>query len=171
MAPLQPVHHFTVDVEEHFQVSAFERHVERSSWDDLESRVEPATDRILALLAEADATGTFFVLGWVAERYPDLVRRIQAGGHELASHGQGHERVTSLTPEQFRASVRHSKRVLEDAAGTGIVGYRAPSFSIVPGLEWALDVLLEEGYRYDSSLGRPGPVAWITHSSATSRRS
>lgn len=146
------VHHFTVDVEEHFQVSAFEAHVDRSAWDALESRVEDSTDRILSLMEESGATGTFFVLGWVAERHPALVRRIVEGGHEVASHGHAHERVTTLTPDAFRTSIRHSKRVLEDAAGEEVLGYRAPSFSIVPGLEWALDVLLEEGYRYDSSL-------------------
>lgn len=152
MSATAVIHHFTVDVEEHFQVSAFERYIDRAAWDGLDSRVEPATDRVLGLLSEAGATGTFFVLGWVAERHPDLVRRIGAAGHEVASHGHAHERITTLTPVQFRDSVRHSKRVLEDAAGSEVMGYRAPSFSIVAGMEWALDILLEEGYRYDSSL-------------------
>ncbi len=145
-------HHFTVDVEDYFQVSAMEPYVDRSAWDGIPCRVEANTHRILELLAEADARGTFFVLGWVAERYPALVRAIADGGHEVASHGRGHRRVTTLTPERFRASVRRSKATLEEVTGVEVVGYRAPSFSIVPGSEWALDILLEEGYRYDSSL-------------------
>ena len=105
-----------------------------------------------ALLDEADARGTFFVLSWIAERHPALVREIAARGHEIASHGSDHKRVTQLSPSEFRASVRESKAVLEQIAGQEILGYRAPSFSIVPGREWALDILLEEGYVYDSSL-------------------
>jgi polysaccharide deacetylase family protein (PEP-CTERM system associated) len=145
-------HHFTVDVEEYFQVSAFEPRVPRESWDGLESRVVASMSRLLDILAEHEARGTFFVLGWIAERHPELVRAIAAAGHEVASHGQDHRRVTHQTPEEFRASVRRSKQVLEDVTGTPVLGFRAPSFSIVPGLEWALDVLLEEGYGYDSSL-------------------
>ncbi|CAN5821227.1 DUF3473 domain-containing protein [soil metagenome] len=145
-------HHFTVDVEEYFQVSAFEPRVPRESWDGLESRVVASMSRLLDLLAEHEARGTFFVLGWIAERHPELVRAIAAAGHEVASHGQDHRRVTHQTPEEFRASVRRSKQVLEEVTGTPVLGFRAPSFSIVPGLEWALDVLLEEGYGYDSSL-------------------
>nr|MBA2245867.1 DUF3473 domain-containing protein [Gemmatimonadota bacterium] len=145
-------HHFTVDVEEYFQVSAFEPRVPRESWDGLESRVVASMSRLLDLLAEHEARGTFFVLGWIAERHPELVRAIAAAGHEVASHGQDHRRVTHQTPEEFRASVRRSKQVLEEVTGTPVRGFRAPSFSIVPGLEWALDVLLEEGYGYDSSL-------------------
>jgi polysaccharide deacetylase family protein (PEP-CTERM system associated) len=145
-------HHFTVDVEDWFQVSAMEPYVERSAWDGIPCRVEANTHLILDLLAEADARGTFFVLGWVAERYPALVRAIADGGHEVASHGRGHRRVTTLSPERFRASVRRSKATLEEVTGLEVLGYRAPSFSIVAGSEWALDVLLEEGYRYDSSL-------------------
>lgn len=152
-------HHFTVDVEEYFQVSAFEPHVDRAAWDSLPSRVEFGTRVILDLLSEYEARGTFFVLGWVAERHPGLVREIAGGGHEVASHGWSHRRVTQLAPEQFRAEVRDSKSILEDVGGAPVLGYRAPSFSIVPGREWALDVLAEEGYRYDSSLfpiRRPG---------------
>ena len=145
-------HHFTVDVEEHFQVSAFERHVPRNAWDGMESRVEASTGRILDWLAESGSTGTFFVLGWVAERNPGLVRRIAGEGHEVASHGFEHERIPTLSRESFRDSVRRSKQVLEEVSGQAVIGYRAPSFSILPGMEWALDVLLEEGYRYDSSL-------------------
>ena len=107
---------------------------------------------LLDLLAEHDARGTFFTLGWVAERHPSLIRAIVDAGHELASHGYGHERVTELTPEHFRASVHDSKSILEDISGRPVFGYRAPSFSIVRGGEWALDALIEEGYAYDSSL-------------------
>ena len=146
------MHFFTVDVEEHFQVSAFEDVVHRDHWSLHESRVEQNVDVLLDLLARHDVVGTFFVLGWIGERYPGLVRRIAAAGHEIASHGQDHRRVTQQTPAQFRESARRSKQVLEDAVGCVVLGFRAPSFSIVPGFEWAFDVLIEEGYRYDSSL-------------------
>jgi polysaccharide deacetylase family protein (PEP-CTERM system associated) len=148
----RPAHHFTVDVEEHFQVSALEPYVERSAWDQLESRVERSTRRILDLLDQYQAPGTFFVLGWIAERYPVLVKEIAARGHEIASHGTDHQRVTQLNPESFRVSVRDSKQILEQLVGEAVIGYRAPSFSIVPGREWALDILAEVGYAYDSSL-------------------
>jgi len=152
-------HHFTVDVEEHFQVSAFERIVPRADWGRHESRVGASVARLLDLMARHGARGTFFVLGWVAERHPEVVRRIAAAGHEIASHGWDHVRVTELTPAMFRESVRRTKQALEALTGACVLGYRAPSFSIVPGREWALDILLEEGHRYDSSLfpiHRPG---------------
>lgn len=142
----------TVDVEEHFQVSAFEHAVRREDWERLDSRVARNIQRLLELLAAHDARGTFFTLGWIAEHRPEVVRAIAAAGHEVASHGYGHQRVTQLTPEQFRSDVRRAKRILEDVTGMAVTGYRAPSFSIVPGGEWAFDVLVEEGYRYDSSL-------------------
>ena len=145
-------HHFTVDVEEYFQVAALAPFVPRASWEGIPTRLHVGMSKLLDLLDEHGARGTFFVLGWVAERHPALVRRLAASGHEVASHGWGHERVTTLSPDQFRASVRDSKRALEDLAGAPIHGYRAPSFSIVRGGEWALDILVEEGYRYDSSL-------------------
>jgi polysaccharide deacetylase family protein (PEP-CTERM system associated) len=145
-------HHFTVDVEESFQVSAMEPYVSRSEWDAFPARVEVGTRKLLELLAERDAQGTFFILGWIAKRHPGLVREIADAGHEIASHGWGHERVTQLDPDQFRESVRTSKQELEGLCGTAVLGYRAPSFSIERGGEWALDVLLEEGYVYDSSL-------------------
>ena len=149
----QPIrHHFTVDVEEYFQVSAFESYVSRDRWDNLPSRVALGVRCLLDLLAEHDARATFFILSWVAERQRALVREIAKHGHEIASHGTDHRRVTELTPEQFRESVRTSKRVLEDITRQPVVGYRAPSFSITRDHEWALDVLAEEGYRYDSSL-------------------
>ncbi len=145
-------HHFTVDVEEYFQVSAFEPHVSRADWDRFESRVTSAVDTLLALLDRHGARATFFVLGWVAERHPTLVKAIAAADNEVASHGWDHRRVTEQSPEQFRDSVRRTKSVLEGIVGESVVGFRAPSFSIVPGREWAFDVLIEEGYRYDSSL-------------------
>src|SRR5881628_2851253 len=152
-------HHFTVDLEEYFQVSAFEPCVARSDWKHFESRVARETAKLLELLARHDVRATFFVLGWVAQRQAELIRTIARGGHEVASHGWDHVRVTHQTPHQFRESIRRTKHVLEAMTGTPVLGFRAPSFSIVPGREWALDVLVEEGYRYDSSLfpvRRPG---------------
>jgi polysaccharide deacetylase family protein (PEP-CTERM system associated) len=152
-------HYFTVDVEEHFQVSAFEDRIPRTSWASHESRVAANVDRLLELLGHHHARGTFFVLGLVAERTPSVVHAIHAAGHEIASHGWDHRRVTELSPDEFRNSVRRSKQLLEAMVGAPVLGYRAPSYSIVAGREWALDVLAEEGYRYDSSLfpvRRPG---------------
>jgi polysaccharide deacetylase family protein (PEP-CTERM system associated) len=152
-------HHFTVDLEEYFQVSAFESRVSRSEWERFESRVAGQVARLLELLARHEARATFFTLGWVAERHAELVRTIASAGHEIASHGWDHARVTQLTPAEFRHSVRRTKDVLEEISGAPVLGFRAPSFSIVPGREWALDILVEEGYRYDSSLfpvQRPG---------------
>jgi polysaccharide deacetylase family protein (PEP-CTERM system associated) len=146
------LHHFTVDVEEYFQVLALEPHVARSRWEVIPRRVEIGVRLLLDLLSENNSHGTFFVLGWIAERSPELVREIAERGHEVASHGANHERVTTLTRDEFRESVRSSKRVLEDIAGRSVIGYRAPNFSIVRGGEWALEILVEEGYRYDSSL-------------------
>jgi len=145
-------HLFSVDVEEYFQVNAFEGVVSRERWSEYPSRVEAATDALLSLLADHDATATFFCLGWTAERHKPLIRQIVDAGHEVASHGWWHRRVTTLSPAEFEEEVRASKRLLEDLSGTPVIGYRAPSFSIVPGSEWALDVLVEQGYRYDSSL-------------------
>lgn len=152
-------HLFSIDVEEHFQVSAFERFVPRSAWESQPSRVAGNTHRLLDLLAEHQATATCFTLGWVAERCPSLIRRMVAEGHELGSHSWSHSRVTALTQAEFREEVRRSKATLEAVGGAPVRGFRAPSFSIVPGVEWAFDVLLEEGYEYDSSLfpiRRPG---------------
>ncbi len=152
-------HFFSVDVEEYFQVSAFEGVVSRADWTTLPSRVGECVERMLTLMERHRATGTFFTLGWIAERYPALVRRIADAGHEVASHGWSHRRVSTLTPDQFRDEVRSSKEVLEDVTGQPVLGFRAPSFSILPGGEWAFDILVEEGYAYDSSLfpiHRPG---------------
>jgi polysaccharide deacetylase family protein (PEP-CTERM system associated) len=152
-------HHFTVDVEEHFQVLALAPYVPRERWESLESRAAQNVDRLLELLTRHSATATFFTLGWVAERQPAMVKAMAAAGHEVASHGYDHRRVTELTPPEFRAQVRRSKAILEDLTGQPCLGFRAPNYSIVAGLEWALDILVEEGYRYDSSLfpiRRPG---------------
>lgn len=146
------VHHFTVDVEEYFQVNAFERWVPRSRWQEYESRLEPSMGRLLELLAERGVRGTMFILGWVASRHKGMVRELAAAGHEIASHGWDHRRVTELGPTEFRESIRRTKGLLEDLTGSPVLGYRAPSFSIVHGREWALDLLLEEGHVYDSSL-------------------
>jgi polysaccharide deacetylase family protein (PEP-CTERM system associated) len=154
-----PAHHFTIDLEEYFQVSAFESCVARCDWERFESRVGAEVARLLDLLARHEARATFFVLGWVAERHAELIRNIAGAGHEIASHGWDHVRVTHQTPLQFRESIRRTKSVLEEITGAPVLGFRAPSFSIVPGGEWALDILIEEGYRYDSSLfpvRRPG---------------
>lgn len=145
-------HVFSVDVEEYFQVNAFEGFVSRESWDELPSRVEAGVHTLLELLDGYDAKGTFFTLGWIADRHPHVVRAIADAGHEIASHGWWHRRVVTLTREQFRDEVRDSRLLLEDVTGTQVLGYRAPSFSILPRVEWAYDVLLEEGYRYDSSV-------------------
>lgn len=142
----------SVDVEDYFHVSVFERTVPRSSWSDLHSRVVANTERLLDLFDEFSVRSTFFVLGWVAEREPALVRRICARGHELASHGYGHQLVYDLTPEAFRADVRRAKQLLEDASGQAVAGYRAPSFSVTERSLWALDVLIDEGHTYDASI-------------------
>jgi polysaccharide deacetylase family protein (PEP-CTERM system associated) len=145
-------HHFTVDVEEYFHVSALAPYIPRDRWEAFPRRVELEVSLLLDLLSQHDTRGTFFILGWVAERAPNLVRDIAAQGHEIASHGTDHRPVTDLTADQFRESVRRSKLVLENTIGTAVFGYRAPSFSILRGGEWALEILVEEGYRYDSSL-------------------
>lgn len=152
-------HFFSVDVEEHFHVSGFERWVPRDQWDTHPSRVEIGTERVLEMLGRRGVRGTFFTLGWVAEHHPQLVRRIADLGHEVASHGYWHRRIPELTRDEMRNDVRRAKGTLEDCIGATVLGYRAPSFSITPGQEWALEVLVEEGHRYDSSLfpiRRPG---------------
>lgn len=143
---------FSVDVEDYFQVAALADAVSRSDWAELESRVERNTQDLLELLRRYQVKATFFVLGWVAERYPGLVREIEALGHELGAHGYDHRPVNEQARDEFRADVRRSKRILEDIAGAEVIGYRAPTYSIVGDTLWALDILLEEGYRYDSSI-------------------
>lgn len=142
----------TIDVEDYFQVSAMAPYIARSEWDTRECRVEANVDRLLALLARHGVRATFFTLGWVAERYPQLVRRIVAGGHELASHGYGHERASDLSRAQFSDDIGRARALLEDIGGVAVTGYRAPSFSIGQGNLWAFDCLREAGYRYSSSL-------------------
>ncbi len=150
--PGRLVNAMTVDVEDYFQVSAFERHIRREDWDRLECRVERNTERILALFDAHGVRATFFMLGWLAERYPQLVRRIVEGGHELASHGYAHVRVTQQQPDEFRGDVLRTKRLLEDISGSPVRGFRAASYSIGAGNLWALDVLREVGYDYSSSI-------------------
>ena len=141
----------TVDVEDYFHVSAFEKSINKSDWKNLELRVEKNTYRLLALFAETEAKCTFFTLGWVAERCPNLIKDIVEQGHELASHGYAHQRATVMTPEQFRADVSKSKDLLEDAAGQAIIGYRAPSFSFNDSNTWVYQELAELGFEYSSS--------------------
>lgn len=148
----RPIHCLSFDVEEHFQVSAFWSAARRQEWDRYESRVERNTRWLAELLEKHRMKATFFVLGWVAERHPELVKSLAAQGHEVASHGYGHELVTSLSPERFRQDVRVAKKILEDLTGNPVVGYRAPSFSITSETTWALSILVEEGYTYDSSI-------------------
>lgn len=152
-------HFFTVDVEEYFQVKALESAVSRDQWTSCQTRVARSIDALLEMLDRHNARGTFFVLGWIAKHRPDVVRAIAGAGHEIASHGFWHERVTALDPASFRKDVSTAKQTLEDLVNAEVVGYRAPSFSIIPGGEWAFDILIEEGYKYDSSLfpiRRPG---------------
>lgn len=142
----------TVDVEDYFQVSAFESHIDRADWDRLECRVERNIARILELFAQHNAKATFFTLGWMAQRYPELVREIVQHGHELASHGFAHQRASSLSEDQFLADITRAKSLLEDVAGVAVKGYRAPSFSIGEGNLWAFDALSRAGYAYSSSI-------------------
>jgi polysaccharide deacetylase family protein (PEP-CTERM system associated) len=148
-APMR--HAMTIDVEDYFQVQAFAGQVARADWDDFALRVAESTGRILDAFARAGVQGTFFTLGWVAERCPATIRAIVAGGHELASHGYDHTRADAQDPGTFRADVRRTKRILEDLGGVEVRGYRAATFSIGPRNPWAFSVLEEEGYRYSSS--------------------
>jgi polysaccharide deacetylase family protein (PEP-CTERM system associated) len=139
----------SIDVEDWFQVENLKPVVARATWDSRESRVVRNTNRILSLLEEHGARATFFVLGWVAERQPELIRRIAAGGHEIASHGYGHDLIYTLSPAEFRADVERGKKLLEDVTGQPVLGYRAPSFSIT---DWAISILQDLGFTYDSSV-------------------
>ncbi len=146
------VNAMSIDDEDYFQVAAFEEHIPYEQWSRWPCRIEASTGRILDLLDEAGASGTFFILGWVAQRYPDLIRRIAAAGHEVASHGMRHVRVFRQSPEEFREDVAKSKMILEDISGQAVQGYRASTYSINDATLWALDILLDEGYRYSSSI-------------------
>ncbi|WP_111495976.1 XrtA system polysaccharide deacetylase [Marinobacter bohaiensis] len=163
-----PLNALTIDVEDYFQVAALAEAVSRDDWDRMEYRVEANTDRLLARFAEHGIKATFFTLGWVAERSPQLVRRIQQAGHEVASHGYSHQLIYNQTPEVFREETRRSKRILEDITGEAVTGYRAASYSITAQSRWALDILCEEGFTWDSSIfpvhhdryGMPGTPRW-----------
>ena len=146
------VNALSCDVEDYFQVAAFDDVVDRSGWDSRPGRVERNTHAVLDLFGRAGVKGTFFTLGWVADRHPSLVRRMVAEGHEVGSHGYDHAKVTTLTPDQFRQDIRRTKALLEDLGGAVVKGYRAPSYSIGRTNLWALDVLQEEGHRYSSSI-------------------
>ena len=146
------VNALTIDVEDYFQVSAFAPHIRRSEWNTRECRIERNVGRILEMLAVHNTKATFFTLGWIAERYPQLVRQIVEQGHELASHGYGHERASDLTEAAFFADIHLAKIILEDVGGAEVKGYRAPSFSIGTGNLWAFDTLARAGYRYSSSV-------------------
>ncbi|MBK1729259.1 XrtA system polysaccharide deacetylase [Halorhodospira halophila] len=142
----------TVDVEDYFQVLAMAPYVGRDAWERWPCRIEASMDRLLQICADRCVCGTFFTLGWVAKRYPQVVRRIVAAGHELASHGYGHERVWEIGPRAFREDLIRAKGLLEDTGGVPVVGYRAPAFSIGPRTPWAREILQETGHRYSSSV-------------------
>ena len=142
----------TVDVEDYYHVAAFESVVRCECWNQYESRVVRNTDRILDIFDTYKTKATFFVLGHVAERHPALVRTIHSRGHEIASHGYSHRRIYAQTPQQFREETRRARKFVEDLIGQSIIGYRAASYSIVRESLWALDILAEEGFRYDSSI-------------------
>jgi len=142
----------TVDLEEYFQVSNFKKLIDRADWDTLPSRVIEPTHRLLDLFDETDNKATFFALGWIAERNPKLLRTIADRGHEIACHGYGHELVYELGPERFRGDLKRAQAVIEDATGCAVRGYRAPSYSITKASLWALPILIEEGFDFDSSI-------------------
>lgn len=151
-----PINGLSVDVEDWFQVGAFEKVIDRENWTSLATRVERNCDEILHLFADAGVKGTFFTLGWVAQRHPELMRRIAGEGHEIASHGWDHERVFRLGRQAFAADIDRARKVIEDASGEAVKGYRAPSFSIDARTPWAFEVLAEQGYVYSSSVA---PIA------------
>ena len=142
----------TIDLEEYFQVSKLEHVIERNKWGDLPSRVRSNTIRILELFDEYGCKATFFTVGWVAERYPHLIREIARTGHEIACHSYWHRRISDMTPAEFREDLRRSKRVLEDLSGKAVLAFRAPTYSIIKSSEWAWDILIEEGFQIDSSV-------------------
>jgi len=151
MKATQITNAMTVDVEDYFHVSAFEKTIAKTDWPNLELRVEKNTNRLLELFDKHDTKSTFFTLGWVAERCPNLIKAIIDQGHELASHGYAHQRAIGMTPQEFKADVEKSKKILEDTSGKAVVGYRAPSFSINDSNTWVYDTLLELGFEYSSS--------------------
>ncbi|HSK45640.1 MAG TPA: XrtA system polysaccharide deacetylase [Candidatus Binatia bacterium] len=172
-------HVLSVDVEDYFQVEAFAGSVDRKGWHQWPSRVVANTHRVLDLFDQHNAKATFFFVGWIAERFPHLVREVQSRGHELACHSYWHRTVYSLTPKEFREDTRQAKKAIEDATGTAVAGYRAPSWSITKSCLWALDILAEEGFTYDSSIfpirhdlyGVPGAQRFpYTHACANGRK-
>jgi polysaccharide deacetylase family protein (PEP-CTERM system associated) len=172
------VNAFTIDVEDYFHVAALSSAISRESWPTREYRVERNTERLLDILAEKNVHGTFFVLGWVAERSHGLLRQIAAAGHEIACHGYSHELIYCQTPDEFREETTRAKRCLEDVVGQAVLGYRAASFSITRDSLWALDVLIDLGFEYDSSIfpihhdryGIPGASPELGKVEAPSRR-
>ena len=152
MTTYSPCNILTVDVEDYFQVSGFESVVKRDQWESIPSRVEASTRLLLEIFAEANVQGTFFVLGWIADRHPDLVQQIRDAGHEIASHGYWHRLVYSQTPDEFRSDLQECRRAIKAACGIDVTAYRAPSFSITKKSMWALDILAEEGFHIDSSI-------------------
>ena len=145
-------HSISFDIEEHFQVAAFDCSARRRHWDVLQSRVEKSTETILTLLDSVNVKATMFILGWVAERHGDMVKQIANAGHEIACHGYSHELISVQSPPKFRDDVRRAKGILEDLTGQPVLGYRAPTFSITKETIWALPILVEEGFLYDSSI-------------------
>ncbi len=146
------IHSLSFDIEEHFQVAAFDCPARRRHWEVLHSRVERNTDTILSLLESANIKATMFILGWVAERHGDMVKRIASAGHEIACHGYSHELISVQSQSKFREDIRRAKKILEDLIGQAVLGYRAPTFSITKETKWALPILVEEGFLYDSSI-------------------
>ncbi len=149
---MKTVNAISVDVEDYFQVSAFEHSIDRKEWDELEHRVVDNIDRILHIFSATNVKATFFVLGWIAERYPAIVEKIVRDEHELASHGYGHQRVSDLSKDEFIVDISRARRILEDIGGQSIRGYRAPSYSINQNNIWAFEALKGEGYEYSSSI-------------------
>ncbi len=147
-----PINAMTVDVEDYFQVSAFDPYIKRADWGSFSTRVEGNIEKILNMFDDGGIVGTFFILGWIAQKYPKMVRRISESGHEVASHGWYHYRVSQQTPVQFHADVLQSRELIEDISGFAVKGYRAPSYSVVETTPWAHDVLSEAGYAYSSSI-------------------
>ena len=163
-----PLAAFSVDVEDYFQVEALKEYCPRSRWEACEDRTVANTERLLLLLERHRSRGTFFVLGWTAKRHPELVKRISEAGHEIASHGYHHELVYNQTPDEFRQDVGDARRLLQDLSGQAVLGYRAPSYTVVHRTQWALPILAEQGHSYDSSIfpikrmryGMPNAPRW-----------
>jgi polysaccharide deacetylase family protein (PEP-CTERM system associated) len=161
------INSLTIDIEDYFQVSNFSKVINFPDWDKYECRVERNTFYLLNILDEFNVKGTFFVLGWIAERYSDLIKKIHKEGHEIASHGYSHKLLTLQTCDEFREDVRKSKKILEDITGKDVIGYRAPSFSLNKKSLWALEILKEEGFEYDSSIF---PMRWYRFSTSDKLR-